>query len=75
MTDAYRAALILLIPVLGCFAILRGGKWRWKVFNDKRCPYFLEALINVSVWIGWFVALIAGILVEGYSVDSSDPKV
>jgi hypothetical protein len=51
----YNGLLILLVPLMGLFAICRGGKWHWKVIEDSKA-------LNAIVWIGWITGLVVGML-------------
>ena len=58
--------LMLLIPILGLFAICRSGRWRWDVMSFYGTPfmgsYFIHRLVLVMFWLGWSTGLIAGVL-------------
>ena len=51
----YRGLLILLIPLGGLFAILRHGRWSWRVVESSK-------LLNALFWLGWTTALLVGLL-------------
>ena len=46
---------ILIVPAVGLFPILRGGRWNWQVAKSSN-------LLNVLFWIGWLASLIVGIM-------------
>jgi hypothetical protein len=60
---------LLLIPVLGSFAIFREGRWRWCWCWDPiglsgpgflQTP-FLHGLLVFMLWLGWWSLLLLGI--------------
>jgi hypothetical protein len=57
--------ILLAIPVLGLFAILRGGRWNWYVVGViplvNRLPARWHTLLNLMVWLGWTVCIFSGI--------------
>jgi len=61
-----QAFLILLIPLLGLTAILRGGKWHWDPMRAGGPAWiqtpFLHRLIVAMFWLGWSTGLILGLL-------------
>ena len=46
-----KTVLILIIPIMGLFAIFKNKRWNWAVTNSK--------LFSVLFWLGWFIALVA----------------
>lgn len=51
----YDALWILVIPAVGLFPILRGGRWRWRVAESS-------ALLTWLFWFGWTASLAIGLL-------------
>lgn len=62
MNHVYQGLVILIVPAGACFAIFRGGRWRWRVIDDGRSPYFLLAFLNGLFWLGFFTALLEGLM-------------
>jgi hypothetical protein len=61
-----QAFFILVIPLLGLFAILRGGTWHWDPIGrggpaSLQTP-FLHALWVGAFWLGWSASLLVGLL-------------
>jgi hypothetical protein len=55
--------VILVSPLLTLPAILRGGKWHWNFVEQVAGPEIpWGKTFNVLFWVGWFTALIVGIL-------------
>ena len=50
----YRGLVILVIPLSGLFAILRGGRWTWRVAGASK-------LLNALFWLGWTTTLVVGL--------------
>jgi len=48
--NLYEYLAVLVIPLLGLIAILRGGKWNWKVVDNS--------VLNYCFWFGWFGTLV-----------------
>ena len=47
--------LMMVIPVLGLFAIFRDGRWNgWKVVASS-------ILLSAMVWFGWVIALVVAV--------------
>jgi len=61
-----QGSLILLIPILGLFAICRTGRWRWDVMSYYGTPflgsYFVHRLVLAMFWLGWSTGLVVGVL-------------
>jgi hypothetical protein len=61
-----QAFLILLIPVLGLFAILRGGRWNWDPIGPDGAAWlhtpFMHRLLVAMFWLGWSTGLVVGLL-------------
>jgi len=57
----FTALGILIIPVLGLFAVFRRGRWSWRVFDDGRRPYFVVALFTFLFWVGFFASTLVGL--------------
>lgn len=51
----YGAFLSMLIPLLGLFAICRGGRWKWKVVESNE-------VANGIFWIDWVASLVVGLM-------------
>jgi hypothetical protein len=51
----YDGFMMLVVPIMGLFAICRGGKWHWKVIEGSKA-------LNAFLWFGWLTGLVVGIL-------------
>ena len=60
-----KSIILLAIPFLSLFAILRGGRWNWDVVGTFPLADWLPArwriLLNLMAWLGWAVFLFLGI--------------
>lgn len=60
------AFLVLLIPLFGLFAILRGGRWNWDPIGTGGSAWthtpFMHRLLAAMLWFGWTTSLAVGVL-------------
>jgi hypothetical protein len=63
-----QAFLILLIPALGHFSILRGGRWHWDPIGPGSAAVlhtpFRHRLFVAMFWLGWSTSLVVGTLMR-----------
>jgi len=57
---------LLIVPLLGLFAIFRGGRWNWDPIGPGGPAWLHTPLMHRSVlllfWLGWSATLLVGLL-------------
>jgi len=58
--------LVLLMPVIGLYAICRGGRWHWDPISSNGVAWiqsrFVHRLLLGMFWVGWTTGLVIGVL-------------